>query len=698
MCTIGGVGFVQQNRAWQVSFKKILEDFFSMLQAGQDRGSDGTGVVLVWEDGTFAKFAMPVAADQFIESRGQGILDMALKAQTEGLRISWILSCNRAQPIPEGDSIEEENLQPLVIADRVGFHNGTISNDHELFQQYALSRSTDVDSEVFLRMDDYFLRAQAEQAAQGCEEGCPSMPMDTFDWCPRIFRDFSVVQRVCREVAGGIAFGMVRLGDPDVLLLLKNFKPLSLGYLDTLGIVLFNSERKNLEAGFGSGDLFSNLKVEHVPPYTGVQISLEQWGSCEKFPIQTKIIASLPEQDENKALVICSGGMDSSTAATVAKRIHGRDTTLLHFNYQQLAFKSESRAVEAVAKEIGAEIMTIEIPWMGDLCKTPLTSKEVELPLGIASAESTKCWVPARNLVMISIAAAVAEARGFKYLYSGWNLEESGCLLDLPENLVRTGIHSRAISDLGKLPSEVKVGDRLVAWDEQESKISYTTVQRVFEREHDEYFELTVGGRSREEGRFSVSGEHPFYTVGAGWVKAREIHGGMEIHALSNGSLVGVVGVKRIRRKVKTYNYYCEPHNNFFLGTIGLLTHNSYPDNDLEFFQHLAEVFQYGTLTRVEMCLVLERFMKAEIVKLAHHISVPLDKTWSCDLGGARGCGKCGCCFTRKFAFIKAGIEDPQTYLSDEVDHPVWWEKKKYKVNATPVEELVRRVSKDGRG
>ncbi len=49
---------------------------------------------------------------------------------------------------------------------------------------------------------------------------------------------------------------------------------------------------------------------------------------------------------------------------------------------------------------------------------------------GIVGAEYAYEWVPARNLVFISVAVALAEANGFDAVGTGINLEESGAYPD----------------------------------------------------------------------------------------------------------------------------------------------------------------------------------------------------------------------------------------------------------------------------
>jgi 7-cyano-7-deazaguanine synthase len=53
---------------------------------------------------------------------------------------------------------------------------------------------------------------------------------------------------------------------------------------------------------------------------------------------------------------------------------------------------------------------------------------------------------------------------------------------------------------------------------------------------------------------------------------------------------------------------------------------------------------------------------KADIVSLGTRIGVPYEKTWSCYVGGAKHCGKCGTCTERREAFSLAGVVDPTDY------------------------------------
>lgn len=55
---------------------------------------------------------------------------------------------------------------------------------------------------------------------------------------------------------------------------------------------------------------------------------------------------------------------------------------------------------------------------------------------------------------------------------------------------------------------------------------------------------------------------------------------------------------------------------------------------------------------------------KGEIVRRGAALDVPFAQTWSCYLGGARHCGRCGTCVERREAFQVTGVADPTEYAT----------------------------------
>jgi 7-cyano-7-deazaguanine synthase len=99
---------------------------------------------------------------------------------------------------------------------------------------------------------------------------------------------------------------------------------------------------------------------------------------------------------------------------------------------------------------------------------------------------------------------------------------------------------------------------------------------------------------------------------------------------------------------------------------INAVDYSGYPDCRPEFlaaFQNLATLSSKAGLEGHAPDLVAPLVMdsKADIVKRALALGVPIEHTWSCYDGGAEPCGRCDSCRIRDTALIRAGREDLAT-------------------------------------
>lgn len=102
--------------------------------------------------------------------------------------------------------------------------------------------------------------------------------------------------------------------------------------------------------------------------------------------------------------------------------------------------------------------------------------------------------------------------------------------------------------------------------------------------------------------------------------------------------------------------------------------YSGYPDCRPEFYQAFQEVARLGTERGVagrpaQIRCPLISLSKAEIVRKAVELEVPLALTWSCYLGGLNACGRCDACQLRLKGFKEAGVEDPIPYER----YPEWY-------------------------
>ena len=92
------------------------------------------------------------------------------------------------------------------------------------------------------------------------------------------------------------------------------------------------------------------------------------------------------------------------------------------------------------------------------------------------------------------------------------------------------------------------------------------------------------------------------------------------------------------------------------------------PDATPDFIQKMNELIELGTRmgvneTPAKIIDPLIRFNKADVLRLAITLKVPLELTWSCYEDVELPCGKCRGCRTRLDAFRKVGVPDPLEYV-----------------------------------
>jgi len=91
---------------------------------------------------------------------------------------------------------------------------------------------------------------------------------------------------------------------------------------------------------------------------------------------------------------------------------------------------------------------------------------------------------------------------------------------------------------------------------------------------------------------------------------------------------------------------------------------SGYPDCRPDYFKAMQKVARLGTKAgrhghAIKIYTPLLRLNKAQIIRLALRLEVPLELTWSCYNGGSKPCGHCDACLLRQRGFEKLGIRDP---------------------------------------
>ncbi len=140
-----------------------------------------------------------------------------------------------------------------------------------------------------------------------------------------------------------------------------------------------------------------------------------------------------------KAVTILSGGLDSTVATLIAKDL-GYKITAITFNYGQKAVKREVNSAKKICEILGIKHIVVDLPFVKQFGKSSLiTEKEIpklkmeELDTKKTYETMKSVWVPARNLIMLSIASGFAEALDAEKIFIGINKEEG---ITFPDNTI----------------------------------------------------------------------------------------------------------------------------------------------------------------------------------------------------------------------------------------------------------------------
>lgn len=302
------------------------------------------------------------------------------------VKAATFISNLRAEPTTEYVASKRgDDQQPYSAGVWSIVHNGTIANDKALRTNAV---PTSIDSAAIAEVLD----------ATACDGD-------------NAYRTALHFIASVKALKGSYAILANHAQQPNHLLVAANYRPI--WFVVTEVGVFFASARHYFP---------DNMTPRMVDPYTVMSFfysdHLEVRGESLRDPLK-----------KQKALVVCSGGLDSVVAATYVKKVLGYDVTLVHFRYGSRAEGPEVSAIWKVAEALGVGlwIRTIDAYEPGD---SPLLQADSKIAGGEEGAEFAHEWVPARNLLMLAHATAMAEAKGFDTLVLGNNLEEAGAYPD----------------------------------------------------------------------------------------------------------------------------------------------------------------------------------------------------------------------------------------------------------------------------
>ena len=114
---------------------------------------------------------------------------------------------------------------------------------------------------------------------------------------------------------------------------------------------------------------------------------------------------------------------------------------------------------------------------------------------------------------------------------------------------------------------QIQLGDLVLSQDVETGELAYKPVLRTTIRPESTLVKIVADTNTIE-----TSGGHPFWVSGEGWIKARELKAGMELH-----SVTGTLRISTVKesRKEQTYNLIVADFNTYFVGEGQVLSHDN---------------------------------------------------------------------------------------------------------------------------
>lgn len=128
---------------------------------------------------------------------------------------------------------------------------------------------------------------------------------------------------------------------------------------------------------------------------------------------------------------------------------------------------------------------------------------------------------------------------------------------------------TKVLTDEGEKPiEEIKVGDKVLAKDDETGEMAYKEVEWLFQRDVEETYNITVDGEV-----ITTTDGHPFWIVGIGWVEAQHLAVG-DVLTTSDGKELAIEKIEVKQEHVTVYNFKVKDFHTYFVSNLGIWTHN----------------------------------------------------------------------------------------------------------------------------
>ena len=163
-----------------------------------------------------------------------------------------------------------------------------------------------------------------------------------------------------------------------------------------------------------------------------------------------------------KAVIVLSGGLDSTTCMGMAKE-KGYELYPITFHYGQKHNREVEQAKKVADYYNAPDHRIVNISFLNQIGGSALTDDSIDVPTDMDEDEIPVTYVPARNMIFLSLASAYAEVIGAEAIYIGVSaVDYSGYPDCRPEFIESMNETVNLATKAGATGSEMKIETPLI--------------------------------------------------------------------------------------------------------------------------------------------------------------------------------------------------------------------------------------------
>ncbi|MCA0173279.1 7-cyano-7-deazaguanine synthase QueC [Bacillus sp. RAR_GA_16] len=163
-----------------------------------------------------------------------------------------------------------------------------------------------------------------------------------------------------------------------------------------------------------------------------------------------------------KAVIVLSGGLDSTTCMGMAKE-KGYELYPITFHYGQKHNREVEQAKKVADYYNAPDHRIVNISFLNQIGGSALTDDSIDVPTDMDEDEIPVTYVPARNMIFLSLASAYAEVIGAEAIYIGVSaVDYSGYPDCRPEFIDSMNETVNLATKAGATGSEMKIETPLI--------------------------------------------------------------------------------------------------------------------------------------------------------------------------------------------------------------------------------------------